>query len=709
MTPIKQVADRICHSGSTIFLFHRVLSEEDNCFEPELATNLAAFSDFLDWINEQYEVVPLDELIARRKEQRGQGSALCALTFDDGWLDNYRHAFPQLTRRKMAATIFLPLRFIGSRRRFWQELISLFISELQSDPSRITALEQVARYSPWFPPLDSYRGNYHALRGLLLTRPGRDAQEFAERLIETANLSERIAERAFINWDEVAMMQRNGISFGSHTMNHTILTNAPPADGDEEILASYQELSERLDGKITGFSYPRGAVGPSSIERVRLSGYGYAVTVRPGVIRQDTEEFLLPRIPISDSILNGGYNTFSPGKARISFAKNIVKHASTAVPFVIPNRVKKIKILFIADLITEWEGGTERQLHLVIQSLDRRYFEPKLCFLFDAADLPLQTLPCPLIVINPKESGRLSLLGRMVKLVQLLRRERPHIVQTFFREGNMVGIIAARLAGVPIIIGSVRNAGTWQKPIHRLIFRMITPVADRWQANSRALWRQQFQTGKLSARRIDILPNGSDLSTFKPSSSEERVAARRKLGFDEKAFICVSVANFAKVKDIPTLLQGAKLVQKSLPNCHFILVGDGDLRPELERQALSLGLNGSVRFVGRQADVRPFLAAADVGLLTSQSEGSSNAVIEYMAAGLPTILSRIEPNEELVQGLFFKPGDPADLAANITILANDQLLAESLSIENQRMAQEFSEKRFSERVQSYYSYLVSRG
>ena len=702
------MTDWICHSGASVFLFHRILPKDEPFFEPELSTELTAFSDFLDWIGGCYEVVGLDALVSRQEEPHDRKRPPCSITFDDGWVDNYRYAFPELSRRKMPATIFLPIRFIGTGRRFWQELMGLFFIELQKDARLISTLEQIARRSPWFPPLDSYRGNYGAVRQLLLSRPGREAQEFAERLINAAELSHRLPDRSFLNWDEVQEMQRGGISFGSHTINHTILTTAPPATGEEEIRASREELESRLGVKVSGFSYPWGAVGMSSHEQVRQSGYRYAVTTRPGLVERETDPYLLPRIPISDTILNGGFGEFSRGKARLSFAKNILKHRSeSALTRNDLDSPKKIKILFVVDLITEWEGGTERQLHLLISSLDRRYFEPKICFIFESPELPPATLPCPLLIVSPRGKGRLSAPKRFLKLVEVLRRERPDIVQTFFREGILLGVVAARMAGVPKIILSVRNEGTWQSHLHRFWLHQIASLATRCQTNSRVLWRQEFQKGRLRAREIDILPNGSDLSKFQPISKAERATARRQLNLDENSYICVSVANLSEVKDIPTLLRGARLLKNAMPNSVFLVVGGGPLQPSLEREAQELGLNGSVRFVGLQADVRPFLAAADAGVLTSRSEGSSNAVIEYMAAGLPTVLSDIEPNKELADGVFFRRGDPEDLAAKIELLASDERLSGRLSKENKSVAEEFDVRRFVERVQGYYNRLAS--
>jgi glycosyltransferase involved in cell wall biosynthesis/peptidoglycan/xylan/chitin deacetylase (PgdA/CDA1 family) len=706
--PIKQVTDWICQSGSTIFLFHRVLPKEEPFFEPELSTELSVFSDFLDWIDERYRVISVDELVARQQDRCDRKRPLCAITFDDGWVDNYRYAFPELSRRKMPATIFLPFRFIGTRRRFWQELMGLFFIELQKNPSLISTLEHLARRSPWFPPFDSYRGDYIAVRRLLLSRPGREAWEFAEQLIETAGLLSKLSDRSFLNWNEVEEMRNGSISFGSHTMNHMILTTAPPATGEEEIRLSREELERQLKGKVSGFSYPWGAIGRSSHEQVRQSGYGYAVTTRPGLVKQDTDPYLLPRIPISDSILNGGFGEFSPGKARLSFTKNILKHRSDPARTRIGiDSQKKIKILFVIDLISEWEGGTERQLHLLINSLDRRYFEPKICFIYEAPELPLASLPCPLLVVSRKDQDRLSAPQRFLKLVEILKSERPDIVQTFFREGILVGVAAARIAGVPKVILSIRNEGTWQNYLHRFSLRHIALLVSRCQTNSRALWRKEFEKGRLRAPAIDILPNGSDLSRFRPASTTERRRARRQLELDENSYVGVSVANLSEVKDIPTLLQGARIVRDKIPNSVFLVVGGGPLQTAMEQKAEELGLNGSVRFVGRQPDVRSFLAAADVGVLTSKSEGSSNAVIEYMAAGLPTVLSDIEPNRELVEGVFFRRGDPVDFAAKVTQVAADKELCGALSATNVRMAREFDLVRFEERVQGYYNQLAS--
>jgi glycosyltransferase involved in cell wall biosynthesis len=120
-----------------------------------------------------------------------------------------------------------------------------------------------------------------------------------------------------------------------------------------------------------------------------------------------------------------------------------------------------------------------------------------------------------------------------------------------------------------------------------------------------------------------------------------------------------------------------------------------------------LGLSENVKFVGRQPDVRPFLAAADFGVLTSLSEGSSNSILEYMAMGLPSIVSDLPANRELLSEVLFQPGNSLDLAEKIYRLWLDLSMRTCLSKLSREIAAEYSVEKFSVRAQSYYSRMAS--
>jgi glycosyltransferase involved in cell wall biosynthesis len=702
------MANWVFSSGATIFAFHRVLPRGSECFEPEMCTTQDAFADFLDWITESYRVVPFEEVASRKGEPSNRERPDCAITFDDGWYDNFAYAFPQLRRRGLTATIFLPTRFIGTNRRFWQEHLWLCMRKLKDGEGRREVVEKIASRTPWFPPGGEGRISYDYVRRLLLTRHSIEAEEFTQRIADHAGLTGAFAGRAFLNWEEVQQMSAAGISFGSHTLNHTLLANASPKMAEREIQDSREELESRIDERVTAFAYPWGAVGPCCVAQLQESGYKFAATVEPGLVRTSSHPHLLPRLSVSDSVLASTARNFDRGKTRLYFTKQVLAADSTRrfVRKVNRNGNKRVKILFVLDLITEWEGGTERQLRLLIQSLDPKYFELKLCFLFQGPELPEESLPCQLHVVSPV-SGPISAPRRLWKLIHLLRRERPDIVQCFFVEGLVTGILAARLAGVPQVVGSVRNTGYWRRLGHRLVIKAITPMADYWQTNSRALWNFQNTVEAVPGSRIEILPNGTDVSRFVPATPEERRQVRCELQLNEDGPICVSVANLYKVKGLETLILSSALLRAEFPCIQFLLVGDGQQRTELQDLAARLGVSEIIKFVGRQPDVRRFLAAADVGVLTSHSEGSSNSVLEYMAMGLPSVVSDIAANREVVEGLFFTPGDATELAGKVKLLLQDASLCSQLRLQYRQTIAQFSVERFTLRAESFYSKLAA--
>ena len=703
LSVMDMATNAIFRSGSSVFMFHRVLPRGQDCYEQGMVTPKDAFADILDWLIERFRVVSLEDLVARKDKPLDKKRPACAITFDDGWVDNFVHAFPMLRERKLPATIFLPVNFIGTKRRFWQERMSLCIQTLQPLEYRHSLIARAARDFPWFPlapyTLEPDRG----LRRFLLTRPSEEAEEFVNHLLELAGFSATFSDRVFLNWDEIFTMQGEGISFGSHTLNHVRLPNSPPARAKIEICESRRELQERLGVKISAFSYPWGAWSRLTRDAVIQSGYGYAVATRPGLFKE-SDDWLLPRID-SNLILQSG-TKFNPIRATLSCGKNILFTKSLPQadqkPLAHP---KRIGVVFVIDAIADWEGGTERQLHAIIRALDRNYFEPELWFIFKAKGLPEDTMPCPARWLYPNDEKVESLPRRIFRLRQLLREKQPEIVHTFFIEGIFTGILAARMARIRHIVGSTRNAGHWKKRRHRIAFRTVARLAHHWQCNSRSLWEYTRKIERVSPKIIDILPNAIDLSLFKPVTPEARLAVRKSLGLNPNGPVFVYVASLTGIKDHATLLAAVKILQPTLPSIQIVIVGEGPLETDLKLQRDNLGLEGSVHFFGGQADVRPYLAAADFGVLTSHSEGSSNAVLEYMAMGLPSVVSDILPNRELLTGLFFTPGDASGLARGLMIISQDAKLCDDLRFAYLQTASQFSRERLTVRIQSYYNRL----
>jgi L-malate glycosyltransferase len=367
---------------------------------------------------------------------------------------------------------------------------------------------------------------------------------------------------------------------------------------------------------------------------------------------------------------------------------------------------ERIRIAFVIDLIGAWNlGGTEKQLAHLASTLDKRIFEPAIFVLKRTPGAAATDVGCPVISVNDSESQ--SRIALLLKLRSALKDFCPHIVQTFFIDGTFYGTLAAWLNRVPVIVQSRRNAGHWQKARHALALRAINHLVDSWQCNSHFVADRIRRMEHVPAERIAVLPNSIDLAHFSPVAEGERLATRIRLGLPADAPVFVAVATLRPVKGLSTIIEAAARIRAHLPQAMFLLVGEGPQRRELAEQIMQKNLAEMVRLVGGQQDVRPWLAAADIGILGSYSESSSNALLEYMAMGLPAVVSDIPANRELVSGEFFAAGNAAELAERLLGLWNQPVLRQDMSRRYREGAIPYGEASLSQLAQDYYIGLSS--
>ncbi|HEV2446711.1 MAG TPA: polysaccharide deacetylase family protein, partial [Candidatus Sulfopaludibacter sp.] len=181
---LRHAAGQFRPDAAPNFMLHRVLPDPRQCYHPEMVVSLATFEQFLTWLAGTYEVVPLEDLQSHLRAPRSRPA--CALTFDDGWLDTCVHAFPLLHRLRLPATVFLPLQFIGSERRFWQERLYYLLRRLRATGDGAGRLRRVGKEFAWCPDLGAEDLQYSQLARLLLRRASAEAEEFVARLSEAA-------------------------------------------------------------------------------------------------------------------------------------------------------------------------------------------------------------------------------------------------------------------------------------------------------------------------------------------------------------------------------------------------------------------------------------------------------------------------------------------------------------------------------------------
>jgi len=272
-------------------------------------------------------------------------------------------------------------------------------------------------------------------------------------------------------------------------------------------------------------------------------------------------------------------------------------------------------------------------------------------------------------------------LSWAVRLARLIRARNIDLIQSHEFTTNCYATLAARLARVPIVCtvhGKVYYPGRYYR---RAAYRWVARNADALVAVSEDLAGFLNRSLGIPERRLKVILNGVDMSRF-GSAPAGRDAARAALGLPADGFVALTVAALFEVKAHADLIDAAAIVLRAHPGAVFLFAGEGPLEADLKARAERLGVAKSVRFLGFRRDVPELLAASDVFVLPSLSEGLPVSVIEASAAGLPVVATDVGGTHEVVEddgtGLLVPPRQPERLAAAIGRLAADPAAARRL-------------------------------
>ena len=254
----------------------------------------------------------------------------------------------------------------------------------------------------------------------------------------------------------------------------------------------------------------------------------------------------------------------------------------------------------------------------------------------------------------PQMSREISLWADAIafwRILKFLRKERPDVVHTHTAKAGAVGRLAAWLAGVPVIVhtyhGNVFQGyfGPIRNRIYLAVERMLGQLSTRVIAISESQQQEICMKYHVVPRRkICVIHNGFELEHFAQGSREE---ARRKFGLKTDDFVVVWVGRMVPVKDVQLLAQVIRRAAEKQSHIHFLVVGDGEEKKELE--SLVRGYT-NVRLLGWRHDMEQIWSAADVAFLTSRNEGTPTALIEAMAAGLPFVATHVGGVQDLAAG-----------------------------------------------------------
>lgn len=295
---------RACLAGRAVILrYHSVSTVADGthlCLDPGLAVAPDRFDLQCAYLKRHYRVLSLDEMVSRLAEGKPLPPKSVALTFDDGYLDNYTRAFPILQRHGLNATFYVTTNCIDNREVLWTGLLRFVI--FTTTVPVLETREPIAFRLPLRTPVER-REAFTKLIVTMKNIPTERRLALLEAVREAGGITDLSPLGSIMmSWEQVREMHRAGMIFGAHTLSHPNLPNATPNEAEREIFGSRDALAEQIGERVLHFSYPNGRGSAHLTEAiksmVRRAEFVSATTSVTGSVQPADDPFALKRIGI---------------------------------------------------------------------------------------------------------------------------------------------------------------------------------------------------------------------------------------------------------------------------------------------------------------------------------------------------------------------------------------------------------------------------
>ena len=305
------------------------------------------------------------------------------------------------------------------------------------------------------------------------------------------------------------------------------------------------------------------------------------------------------------------------------------------------------------------------------------------------------------------------------KIYSLIRKQKPDIVHTHTAKAGALGRLAAKLAGVPLIVHTFHGNtfhgyfSSAKEKIFVIIERFLCSFTDAVITVSLKGSEDLLEKRVIKKEKIVNIPLGLELEKFLGCKAHEG-ELRRELGFLKEDMLVGIVARLVPIKGHTYFLEAAKIVLEEKPETKFLIVGDGELRKDLEEYAEKLKIEKSIFWTGFRSDLERIYADLDVVVLSSINEGLPVAIIEAMSSSKPVVATDVGGVKELVKnnenGIVVKSQDPQALArAILSLLSLEKNKLKEMGEHAKNMAYPmFSIKRLVSDVENLYEDLLKK-
>jgi glycosyltransferase involved in cell wall biosynthesis len=353
-------------------------------------------------------------------------------------------------------------------------------------------------------------------------------------------------------------------------------------------------------------------------------------------------------------------------------------------------------ILFLGSQMTV--GGAQRVLFNQAEWFHKKGFAVKAAFFYDKDNLKADwnaAYPFPIFDLRGWKSGgslvsnSFRLIAGLIRLWRLLLREKIDVIETFTPDSNLVGLLAGRLAGIPVRIAShhgyIEGAGKMRKKAHGWIVNH--DFAHCMVAVSERVRRIAIQEEGVRPERVKVILNGIDPVPLSENGPGNYDQGKKALGLKPDDFVYITVSRLTLQKGHTYLLDAIPRVLERFPeNTVFLFAGEGHQREILQAKTTRMGLENVVKYLGVRPDIPDLLFLSDVFVMPSLWEGLPLALLEAMSAGLPVVATNVEGVEAVIidgeNGSLIPPQDVNALAAALIKMREDAAARQDYSIRN---------------------------
>jgi len=361
-------------------------------------------------------------------------------------------------------------------------------------------------------------------------------------------------------------------------------------------------------------------------------------------------------------------------------------------------------VMLTADLLNQRPGW-----HVEVLSGPQTGSEGSLIENVRERGVPLTLEPSLVREVDPLKD-----LLAFVRLTRFIRAGGYAVVHTNSSKAGILGRWAAWLAGLfgprPVIVHTVHGWGHHdrQRPIVRRVFTLLeqltAPITDKLIVVSPLNTEKGLRDGIARAEKYVTIRSGIDLERFR-HPERPREAVRAELGIPADAPVVGTVTRLSAQKAPLDFVAAAAAVAEAPPQVHFVVVGDGPLRPQVEAEIAARGLRDRVHLTGLRRDIPDLMHSFDVFALSSLWEGLPRVLPQAMAAALPIVATAVDGNAEAVRegvnGLLTPPGQPEAFAAALLELLGDPEVARRMGRAGLEMVDEFGARRMVEEIEGY--------